>query len=116
MYKKRFQLMDLSPKQFQSIKTKVKRNMLSSLWSPELFRFWKFLEETRKICLRKNLSRIMQKNNRNIVKILNLFIIHCTHLYYFFLVSIHYLQCIHCLLHYVTEYLIGNNKGYHYLE
>ena len=33
-----------------------------------------------------------------IVKILNLyFILSCTHLYHFFPVSIHYLQCIHCL-------------------
>ena len=37
-----------------------------------------------------------------IVKILNLFIIIlCTHFYHFFLVSIHYPQCIHCLLHYM---------------
>ena len=42
-----------------------------------------------------------------IVKMLNLYIIlFCTHLYHFFPVSIHYLQCIHCLLHYVTEYIL----------
>ena len=36
-----------------------------------------------------------------IVKILNLYIILLfTHLYHFFPVSIHYLQCIQCLLHY----------------
>ena len=38
----------------------------------------------------------------NIVKILSIYIIiFCTHLYHFFPVSIHYLQCIHCLLHYM---------------
>ena len=37
-----------------------------------------------------------------IVKILNLYIIlPCAHLYHFFPVSINYLQCMHCLLHYM---------------
>ena len=37
------------------------------------------------------------------VKILNLYIILlCTHLYHFFPLSIHYLQCINCLLHYIN--------------
>ena len=45
-------------------------------------------------------------NRCYVVKTLNLHIILlCTHLYHFFPVSIHYLQCIHCLLHYVTEYI-----------
>ena len=39
-----------------------------------------------------------------IVKILNLYIILlCTHLYLFFLESIQYLQCVHCLLHQTLE-------------
>ena len=43
-----------------------------------------------------------------IIIIMNTYImLLCTHLYHCFPVSIHYLQCIHCLLHYVTEYLIG---------
>ena len=37
-----------------------------------------------------------------IIKILNLYIIlSCTHVYHFFPVSIHYLQCVNCLLHYM---------------
>ena len=40
-----------------------------------------------------------------IVKILNLyFILSCTHLYHFFLVSIYYLQCIHCFLQKQTSW------------
>ena len=39
-----------------------------------------------------------------IVKILNLYImLSCTHRYYFFPLSIHFLQCIHCLLHYMYK-------------
>ena len=39
------------------------------------------------------------------VKILNLYIIlSCYHLYHFFPVSIHYLQCIHCLLNWVVNF------------
>ena len=38
----------------------------------------------------------------NIVKILNLYImLSCIHLHHFLPVSVHYLQCIHCLLHYM---------------
>ena len=46
-----------------------------------------------------------KSNSKNsIVKILNLYtIILSTHLYHFFPVAINYLQCIHCLLHYVTK-------------
>ena len=45
----------------------------------------------------------------DIVKILNIYImLLCTHLYHFFLVSIHYLQCIHCLLHYITYFTEPN--------
>ena len=43
---------------------------------------------------------------QTIVKILNLWIIIlCTHLYHFFLASIHYLQCIHCLNEWVNEWM-----------
>ena len=49
----------------------------------------------------------------SIVKILNLYIIPlCTHLYHFFLVSIHYLQCIHCLLHFIFCVLHVHSKHY----
>ena len=38
------------------------------------------------------------------VKILNIYImLSCTHLYHFFSVSIHCLQCIHCFLHQTLE-------------
>ena len=51
-----------------------------------------------------------------IVKILNLYIILlCTHLYHFFPVSIQYLQCIHSLLHYVTEFIGNLNKQFRLL-
>ena len=41
---------------------------------------------------------------KSIVKMLNIYImLSCTHLYHFFPVSIHYLQCIHCLLHQTLE-------------
>ena len=42
----------------------------------------------------------------DIAKILNLYIIIlCTHLFHFLPVSIHYLQCIHCLLQYSVIYV-----------
>ena len=46
---------------------------------------------------------------RIMVKILNFYIIIlCSHLYHFFPVSIHYLQCIHCLLHYINCSFVNN--------
>ena len=48
------------------------------------------------------LMRIALRWKDGIVKILNLYVILlCTQLYHFFPVSIHYLQCIHCLLYYM---------------
>ena len=46
---------------------------------------------------------------------MNLYIIRlCTHLYHFFLVSVPYLQCIHCLLHYLRPNI--SRFGYLYLN
>ena len=53
------------------------------------------------------------QNIQCIIKIQKLYIILlCTHLFHFFPVSFHSLQCIHCLLQlYVTRHLIGINQG-----
>ena len=54
-------------------------------------------------CIECTLDLFPPQVSCSIVKILNLYIILlCTHSYHFFPISIHYLQCIHCL--YVTEY------------
>ena len=47
----------------------------------------------------------------DIIKILNLYIILlCTQLYNFFLASIHYLQCVHCLLPTIKRILCSSLK------
>ena len=47
----------------------------------------------------------------DIVKILNLYIILlCTLMYHFFPISIHYLQCFHCLLNYIWRNILNDNK------
>ena len=95
----------------------------SAFFSPEILKVAPFgTSQDSRIFLKKGTRRSIiinriQESNDNIrvciVQILNLHIITlCAHLHHFFLVSIHSLQYIHCLLQLcVARYLIGINQG-----
>ena len=80
---------------------KIHNKSLSSYLKTVFLYFAKLSAHHSQTCFLLNMKNCKIKI---IVKILNIYILlSCTHLYHFFPLAIHYLQCFHCLLHRTLE-------------